>query len=129
MNYYSQIETTHNENLVQFRFNHYFHSNTTFSNMKYIICQRIAFIDYGTNIGLWCLTQLSTIFQVTGSFIGGGNPKKTTDLPEVTKKLYYIMLYRVHIAMSGIQTHNGPNICSYMLQYDNDTTPLHCDII
>jgi len=32
--------------------------------MKYIICQRIAFIDYGTNIGLWCLTQLSTIFQL-----------------------------------------------------------------
>ena len=56
-------------------------------------------------LGLWCLTPLST-YIVAVNFIREGNPEKIIDLQQVTDKLYHIMLYRVHLVMSGIQTHN-----------------------
>ena len=62
------------------------------------------------NITVWCFTPLSTVF-----LLYCGNQfywwkklvytEKTTDLPQVTDKLDHIM-YRVHIAMSRILTHN-----------------------
>ena len=62
-------------------------------------------------VGLWCLTSLSTIFQLYrgGQFTGGGNwstRRKPLTCRKTNEKLDHIMLYRVHLAMNGVRTLN-----------------------
>ena len=59
---------------------------------------------------LWCLMPRSTVLQLYRSvkrywWRKTEYPDKSTDQSQATDKLYHIMLYRVHLAMKGVQTH------------------------
>jgi hypothetical protein len=69
--------------------------STTYTNIWSIICP----------LEVRCLTPLSKIFQLLLLWRNLEYPEKSTDLSQVTDKLYHILFYRVHLAMNGVQTH------------------------
>ena len=87
---------------------HYIKMTHTAWDLKYL-CITLNQFFYGVRLMVFNATFNQYFGYIMAiSFIGGGNRsnRKTTDLPQVIDELYHILLYRVHLAINRVRTHN-----------------------
>ena len=79
----------------------YIKYSKTFRKISYVSLVNNDRLHISLWFSLWCLTPLSTIFQL---YLGGGNKSNQTCRKSMIN--FNTMLYRVHLTMNRVRTHN-----------------------